>query len=97
LPNASRTAGGCQEDSARAGGAGEGNLWAPARADRRDAAEALHSPEGVTCFRTYVPYYVPYYGEVPSVHGVLSGTESRNLYGVPGIPTSPLTILRKLF
>jgi len=36
-------------------------------------------------------------GEVPSVHAVLSGTESRNMYGVPGIPTSPLTILRKVF
>jgi len=27
------------------------------RADHRDVAEALRSPEGVTCFRTYVPHY----------------------------------------
>ena len=44
LPKASRTAGGCQGDSASAGGGGRRNQWVSARAGHRDAAEALRSP-----------------------------------------------------
>jgi len=57
-----------------------GDPWVPARADHRDGAETLRSPEGVTCFRTppWRPPWRPRAGSLEDTttldicHGVFS-------------------------
>ena len=49
-----------------------GAPWAPARTDHRDVAEALRSPEGATCFRTYGS---PITGRNPAVTSVVTLAE----------------------